>query len=199
MKRLTFTLITGMLISLAAISQSEDDSFDTKKLTWFGIDYTHCYFVTPYDFPNTGDLKTKLQVWNDLVLYERAKFIEKTLKGKYVKYYPDAVEAKNDKIDIKSRLKDNVSNSDLLKEDQVQDIINGYAIESGMEGTGLVLIAMSYDKPAEEGVYYVTFFDIATKKIFSTEQMSGKASGFGLRNYWANTFYKVLKQIGNTY
>jgi len=199
MKKLLFTLIACALISSTGFSQSSGASFNTSNITWFGIDYTHCYFITPMYFPNTGDLKLKLKAWNDLVLYEREKYIEKTLKGKNVEFSTDAVEAKNNEVDIKSMIKDNASDADLLKSDQIQGIINGYNIESGMKGTGLVLIAESYNKPAEEGYYYVTFFDIATKKIFVTEQMSGKAQGFGLRNYWANTFYKVLQEIGKKY
>jgi len=183
----------------AGYAQSSDTTLNTNQITWFGIDYTHCYFITPIDFPNTIDLKTKLKTWNDLTMYEREKYIEKTLIGKDVEFYTDAVEAKNNEVDVKSRIEDNESQADLLKEDQIQSIINGYNIKSGMEGTGLVLIADIYDKPAEKGYYYVTFFDIATKKIFSTERMAGKAKGFGMRNYWANTFYEVLQEVGKKY
>jgi hypothetical protein len=199
MKKILIALTACLLIVSAGFSQSSKASFNTNDITWFGIDYTHCYFSTPIDFPNTGDLKAKLKAWNDLIFYEREKYIDKTLKGKNVKFSTEAIEEKNNTVDIKSRILDDLSKANLVQSDQIQEIINGYNIKDGSTGTGLVLIAESYNKPAEEGSYYVTFFDIATKKIFATEQMSGKANGFGLRNYWANTFYKVLQEVGKQY
>ncbi|NOX86391.1 MAG: hypothetical protein GXO86_10590 [Chlorobi bacterium] len=61
------------------------------------------------------------------------------------------------------------------------------------------MIAESYSKPNVQGAYYVTFFDIATKKVLSTERMLAKPGGFGLRNYWAKTYYTVLKEVGKKY
>jgi hypothetical protein len=199
MKKLLITLITGLLLSSASYSQTSGTPFNPSDITWIGIDYTHCYFITPMDFPSTTDLKAKLKAWNDLILYEREKYIEKTLKGKNVKFSTDAVEAKNNSINVKSRITDDASKSSHLQKDQIQGIINSYNFEDGLTGTGLVLIAESYSKPEELGNYYVTFFDIATKKIFVTERMSGKAKGFGLRNFWANSFYKVLQDVGKKY
>jgi len=42
---------------------------------------------------------------------------------------------------------------------------------------------------------YVTFFDIATKKVLITERMIGRASGVGFRNYWVRPIYEVIKRI----
>ena len=65
-------------------------------------------------------------------------------------------------------------------------------------GSGLVFIAESYDKPNGKGAYWVTFFDIGSKKIIKTQRFEGKAKGFGLRNYWANSYYQVMKEAGKT-
>jgi len=37
-------------------------------------------------------------------------------------------------------------------------------------------------------------FDIATRKILSKREVSGKAGGFGLRNYWAGSVYNIIKK-----
>lgn len=199
MKKLLALLFTIAILTTSGFGQSSDNAFNSNDITWFGIDYTQCYFLTPIDFPNVSDLKSKLDSWNDLVLYEREKYIEKTLPGKNVEFEIDAVSERNTTIDVKSRLTEDKSKSNHLKTDQIQGIINEYNIESGLEGTALVLIAESYDKLGEHGNYYVTFFDLNTKKVYATERISGKAKGFGLRNYWAGSFYNVLKQVGKKY
>jgi len=199
MKTILLSIIGGLLLSSAGFSQSSGSEFNTDEITWFGIDYTHCYFLNPIDFPSRVDLKNKLKSWNDLVVYEQEKFIEKTLQGKHVEYETDVVEERNNAVEIKSKITEDGFKSSHLQSDQIQAIINSYNIKGGLSGTGLVLIAESYSKPNEQGAYYVTFFDIETKKVFVTERMLGKAKGFGLRNYWANSFYKVLLEVGKKY
>lgn len=199
MKKLLLLLITTIAISFSGFTQSSDDSFNSNDITWFGIDYTQCYFLNPIDFPSRDDLKSKLRAWNHLILNEKEKYMEKTLPGKNVKYEIDAVNEKNNAIEIKSHITEDGSKIKHLDPGQIQEIINDYPIEEGLSGTGLMLIAESYDKPAEHGNYYVTFFDIETKKIFVSERYSGKAKGFGLRNYWAGSYYKVLQAVGKKY
>jgi len=195
MKKNLLLIAFSILLGMTGSSQS----FDTNNLTWFGIDYTNCYFLTPMDFPNVGDLKTKLRAWNDLVLYERDKYIDKTLKGKNVKFELETVNKRNDQVNVKEHITDDGFKSSHLDPAKVREIISSYDIPPDLSGTGLVLIAESYSKPNEQGAYYVTFFDIATKKVLSTERMLGKPGGFGLRNYWAKTYYNVLKEVGKKY
>ncbi len=195
MKKNLLLIVLSVLFGTTGISQS----FNTNNLTWFGIDYTNCYFLTPMDFPNVGDLKLKLRAWNDLVLYERDKFIDKTLKGKNVKFALETVNKRNEGINVRDHITDDGFKSSHLDPAKVQEIINSYDIPPDLSGTGLVLIAESYSKPNEAGAYYVTFFDIASKKVLSTDRMLGKPGGFGLRNYWAKTYYLVLKEVGKKY
>lgn len=199
MKKILLLLITTITISFSSFSQSSTDSFNTNDITWFGIDYTQCYFLNPIDFPSRDDLKVKIRAWNDLILNERDKYIGKTLPGKNVKFATNAVNEKNSEIEIKSHITEDGSKSKHLEMSQIQEIINGFKIEDGLNGTGLLLIAESYDKPAEHGNYYVAFFDIETKKIFVSERYSGKAKGGGIRNYWAGSYYKVLQAVGKKY
>lgn len=195
MKKNLLLIVLSVLFGITGTSQS----FDTNNLTWFGIDYTQCYFLTPMDFPNVSDLKLKLRAWNDLVLYEREKYIDKALPGKNVKFATETVNKRNETVNVRDHITDDGFKSSHLDPAKVQEIISSYDIPPGLSGTGLVLIAESYSKPNEQGAYYVTFFDIASKKVLSTERMLGKAGGFGLRNYWAKTYYNVLKQVGKKY
>ena len=199
MKKTMIAFLAACLLSFSLISQNTADFANAKDWTWFGIDYTNCYFISPIDFPNLTDLESKISAWNDLVVVERAKYIEKTLKGRKISYYTDMVKDLNSEIDVKSRLSDDDFKSTHMESPMIQEIVSKYSIPKEMTGVGLVFIAESYSKPNVQGAYYVTFFDIATKRVLSTERMLGKASGFGLRNYWANSYYVVLKAIGKKY
>jgi hypothetical protein len=42
---------------------------------------------------------------------------------------------------------------------------------------------------------YVTFIEMPSGKVIMTERMTGKAQGFGFRNYYAYTVYKVIQEI----
>ena len=193
------SLIALLFLGMSSFSQSLSEVNKAKEWTWFGIDYTNCYFLTPMDFPSISDLEAKIGAWNDLVLLERDKFIEKTIGRRDINYYVDMIKEKNAEIDVKSRLSDDDFKTTHIESGMIQDIVDGYYIDDDMEGIGLVLIAESYSKPNVKGSYYVTFFDIATRKVISSERMLGKASGFGLRNYWANSYYQVLKSVGKKY
>lgn len=61
------------------------------------------------------------------------------------------------------------------------------------EGLGMVFIATNLDKRMGRGTYVVVCFDIATRDILFRQEITTSASGFGLRNYWANTVEDVIE------
>lgn len=198
MKKTLLILLSALFVSANSFGQSSDIS-NAKNWTWMGIDYTHCYFITSLDFIDADELLSKTKAWNNLVYTEREKYIEKTLENKKVEFSADMVRDRNMEIDMEDRITDDVSLYKHLDREQIEDIVNSYDIPANLSGIGLLLIAESYSKPEEAGAYFVTFFDLDTKKVLGTERKSGKAKGFGLRNYWANSFYRVLKEIGKEY
>lgn len=199
MKKLLFILIIGTLVVSSSNAQSSADVANSTKWTWFGIDYTNCYFIMSYDFPSVSDLESKITAWNNLVLTEREKFLVKPFKGKTLDFSVEMVQELNDGIDVKSKISNDEMLSSHMESSQIQEIVKNYSVPEDLSGVGLVFIAESYSKPNEQGAYYVTFFDIASKKVLSTERMLGKAKGFGLRNFWANSYYVILKELGKTY
>ena len=77
----------------------------------------------------------------------------------------------------------------------IQEVVNKYPKGDKADGIGVVFIIESFNKSEQIAILYVTFFDIASKKILYKEQMSGKPGGFGLRNYWVGAIMDILKQI----
>ena len=198
MKKSILILLAALFINATSFGQSSDIS-NAKNWTWLGIDYTHCYFITSMDFIDADDLLSRTKAWNKLVYSEREKYIDKTLKGKKVLFSTDMIKDRNMEIDMDKKITDDESLYKHLDREQVKGIISSYEIPDDLSGIALVLIADSYSKPQEAGAYYVTFLDLDTKEVLSTERKAGKAKGFGLRNYWANSFYRVLKEIGEEY
>jgi hypothetical protein len=50
-------------------------------------------------------------------------------------------------------------------------------------------------KTSEKGTMWVTFVDMNNNKLLHTERMTGKTGGFGFKNYYANSVYKVIQEI----
>ncbi len=78
----------------------------------------------------------------------------------------------------------------------IDKIINEYEAGDKKEGLGLVFIVESFDKMTNLASVYVTFFDIATKKVLLTEKFVEAPVGVGVRNYWAGAIAKIFKQVG---
>lgn len=198
MKKSIVFLLAALFINATSFGQSSDIS-NAKDWTWLGIDYTQCNFITSMDFVDPDGLLRKTKDWNNLVYNEREKYIEKTLIGKNVTFSADMVKDRNMDIDMENQITNDESLYKHLDTEQIDEIVSNYKIPEDLSGIGLVFIAESYSKPEEAGAYFVTFLDLDTKKVLRTERFSGKAKGFGLRNYWANSYYRILKEIGEEY
>lgn len=202
MKTITFIFIS-MAISIQQKAQNkEGDVFTKDEIVWIGLDFSKAKLVGQFDqgagvMPATGsDIKVKyIPAWNMLILNEQKKYnIGKAFRK--IKVFNDIgiVEKSNSAIDV-----DNLITYNDYKFDNsnttIQEIISGYSRGEKADGIGLVFIIESFNKPAERASLYVTFFDIATKKVLFTEKMIGKPGGFGLRNYWAGSIKNILNQI----
>ncbi|MBL4704307.1 MAG: hypothetical protein JKY54_07285 [Flavobacteriales bacterium] len=97
----------------------------------------------------------------------------------------------NKEVDVAANIQ---SDSYAISKDKIESHVKSYDGVEG-EGVGIVFIVESLNKLEQAGFMWVTFFDEKTKEIIYTERMSGAAQGFGIRNYWAGTFYNVVKEI----
>lgn len=71
--------------------------------------------------------------------------------------------------------------------------IKAYDIKE-TEGKGLVLFAKLFDKPSKKATYTVVLFDISSREIIESKDITEKARGFGLRNFWAYSVYRTIKK-----
>jgi len=170
------------------------DVFKSGNITFYGLDFSNIRLIGSDGFSNPYVIKTQLfDSWNNLFLSEPDKY---DVAGTF---YKSGVKTSLDLVSERNMLPDPlelvIDQDYTFGEDKVRAIIREY--DTGVdEGIGLVFIMESFDKRAERGYFWVTFFDQSNNEVLFTKNVSGKAGGFGLRNYWAKSYYNAMKDIG---
>jgi hypothetical protein len=203
MKKIGFLLLfIGVLCFTNSKAQNTNAIFG-DDVVWYGLDFSNAKFVG--QFTNLGDnignmgyeLKNKfIPQWNMLILNEPKKYdIRKNFRKANVYNQLDNVTVRNSKLDAEKLTTYNTytfTNS----QETIEKIVKEYDAVDKKEGLGLVFIVESFDKMANLASVYVTFFDIATKKVLLTEKFVEAPVGVGVRNYWAGAIAKIFKQVG---
>jgi hypothetical protein len=195
-KLIAFLLLAG---SLSLTAQDKSKVFSSTEAVWFGMDFTKATFVGQFDqgmgaAPATGsDMKVKyIPAWNNLIAGEQKKFdLRKAFRKDNIIYDMNSVNELNNKIDVDKCMSFNVGK---IEKSQIDEMVKKYT-SSQKDGLGLVFIIENFNKGTQMSSVYVTFFDIATKKVLLCERMEGKAMGVGIRNYWAGSIKHILDQI----
>ncbi len=187
-------LIISLIIMAGSVKSQSNAVYCTQEITWFGIDYSQADFINNAAFPNPYLLTDKFfEEWNNLVFNEPVKFdIAKYFNKTDINYSTSYINMRNKAVDIANHIKAGNYQQNIFNADTISDILSTYKIDGNTSGVGLVFIVNSYNKPKRQASYWVTFFDIKTKKVLLTKQIFGVPTGIGLRNYWANSFYNAL-------
>ncbi len=176
-------------------SQNASRVFTTDTLVYYGIDFSNCRLIG--DFGNGGgaDMKNKMFLqWNDIFVKEQGKYdLHKTFKKDVVIYDLNPVAIQNAKTDenLIRTFKSDYSLDPAL----VPKMVAKYEGGEVKKGIGMVFIVDNYDKNKEIALVYVTFFDIASKKVLFSEELKGIPGGIGLRNYWSKALFMILQDI----
>lgn len=196
MKKFT-TLTLSILFTVNLFSQDMSEVFQTEKATWFGLDFSEAYFIGSEGFADPSDIKGRyFNSWNLLIKNEYDKYnIGKFFKKSKVEFSLENVTAQNQEMNIYDRIVDDNSKMLHIDEIKVQEMINEYEFSDDQEGLGIVFIVESFSKTATIANYYVTLFDIKSKKVLLTERVNGKPGGFGIRNYWAKSYLNAMNTI----
>ncbi|MGZ4033859.1 MAG: hypothetical protein ACXVPU_16895 [Bacteroidia bacterium] len=202
MKKLVLIALSLMVVA-SVKAQDAKKIFSSKEIVWYGLDFSKATFVGQFDqgmgaMPATGaDIKNKwVGQWNALIGKEPQNFkIKEALKIDNVVYDMGPVNEINSKMDADKCMSFNPGKIDRA---DIDGMIKKYNAGDKKDGIGLVFVVENFNKGTEMADVYVTFFDIATKKVLLCEKMSGKAMGVGLRNYWAGAIKSIIKQIDST-
>jgi len=198
MKKISILINVLLLLSYVSFSQkayTTNDIFSIDEVTWFGLDFSEIRLIGDDGFNDPESIvENQFRSMNTLVLNESEKFMLKSF------FYKKSVESDLSIIRDRNETPDPdqivLSSNTVysLDETKIENIISEYETTID-EGIGVVFIMESFNKPDAKGYMWVTFFDIASRQVLLTEKMTGKAGGFGWRNYWVKTYYSVMKEI----
>lgn len=200
MKKRCYILL-GFLFTSLSYAQTAKDFFipSDYAVTWLGIDYSHVKLVG--DFSQFGGVGEKgpsqlkyqyFPAWNALVINEPEKYsLVRAFRKEGILYDLDVVTAINTATKLEGM---EVLNNTPYTKDQVMEMVRSYPLNEG-KGFGIVLVAESLNKIAEEAYFYVVVLNLSNKEVLFVEKVRGEPMGFGLRNYWAGSIAGALKSI----
>lgn len=168
---------------------------DNAQVTWLGVDFTQAKVLGEAGTASGETMKEHFDRINNLIINEAEKYdLKKALQKKEVLYDLDPVTAANAGIDADGLTSNSSADKNGLNADKIAALVKGYNSKT-KTGYGLIFFVETLDKPNTKGVMWVTFIDMASKKVLLTEKMEGKSGGFGFRNYWAKPIYLIIEQI----
>jgi hypothetical protein len=186
MKKIICAALFALIIPFGLSGQRID------KLAWYGIDFSAAKFILVSE-PASDIVNRYMPAINTVVLAEPEKYdVRKYFGAREVEIRIDAVTKNNAAIDPSSI---NANSDQLLEPGKLTALVKNYA--KGEPGTGLVFIAENLNKVTQTGTFYVCLFDTGSGDIIDMKRLSAKAAGFGFRNYWASSVYKVMMYWGN--
>ena len=200
------TIILSLLVLASGIlanAQNAKSALASTEIVWFGLDFTKAKFVGAFDqaggvAPATGsDMKSKwIPSWNSLIANEPQNFdLKKSFRKDNVIYDLKSINMLNGKIDVDGCM---VYNEGKIERTEIDGMVKKYTPDVKKDGIGVSFIIENFNKGTQEATLFVTFFDIASKKVLVCEKITGKALGMGMRNYWAGAIKVILRQIDAT-
>lgn len=191
---LAITIFLGAMQLLSA--QTLKDFFNSSEtpLTYLGVDFTQAKVFNDIA-ANAMDIRDRqFAAINQVIINEPKKYdFQKALSKSNITNDISFVTAKNSKTDAEKIIESSVNEVRFTKA-TIESIVKGYDF-GAKKGIGLLFVMESMNKASAQASMYVTFIDLASRKVLLTERMTAKAAGFGFRNYWAKTVYEVLDEI----
>jgi hypothetical protein len=169
------------------------------NITYLGIDFSHVKLIGNFtEFIEAGG-KNVMEIrdiyfprWNMIVLDEREKYdIAGMLRKNEVYYDIDMITAVNSRTSL-----ENMQSFNTVKftEENIGNFVSQYDIK-GKEGIGIVFIAECLNKSAGEAIFHFVALNMATGEILFQRRLRGEPNGFGLRNYWINSLYRIINDV----
>ena len=196
MKQLFFIL----LILATSIARPQDyvKVYKAKQIKFLGLDYTAALFIGSASFESPEAMAVMTNTWNSLILDEYHKYnVEKAFGVKMIIDF-EMVKERNLHTDYTDHIIDKFVILPHLSKADLDSLIATYP-DFEKSGVALVFVVDAYDKTTAQGYYHTVFFDKTTKKILIHYVNTGEAGGFGLRNYWAHSYYEVIKKAGKRF
>ncbi|SFK26662.1 hypothetical protein [Proteiniphilum acetatigenes] len=187
-------LVAIVLVCMGAsqnASAQKGDLKDIDHLSFYGVDFT---YAKVYGADETAHqfLDAFIRI-NDLFESEPKTYSASKAFG----VRSDELFNRQVKQDV-----DNIPRSELFTDD------NKYAVtdadidqvvakieKQGDSQYGAVIVAGLLNKTGNHGTFTFVVFDQDTKEVIFQQEATGKARGFGLRNFWAGALRGAMKNV----
>lgn len=171
-----------------------NDVRTAPELVWLGIDFTKVRLVGPAGFSDVNSIiRVQIHSMNDLWVKEPHKYNFPKFTGKTARTRLDLVYQHNMQIPIDGLIlvQDTPGR---INEGVVQEVVNECKFPQD-NLIGMMFVAESLDKNQAAAFVWVTFVDLNNGKVILASKYAGRAGGIGFRNYWANAFFDVFRQM----
>jgi hypothetical protein len=169
--------------------------FDRKtSVTWLGLDFTGAKLIGDRErLGSISDVQHLVEAWNDIMVKESEKYdVALAIDKIKVENALEVTKEHNANLDVSEMFSSEMKDHFHLKPDDIAAIVADYDFK-GKDGIGVMFNVESFSKLNSEAALWVTFIKMDTKEIYFSERVTGEPSGAGLRNYWANSVYNILK------
>lgn len=179
-------LLFAVVILFATVGQAQNKNMqETTKVDFYGVDFSA---VNVIGATETADkFMIAFDGINQLIISEQSKYDV----GKFLKLDVQSLDIDHAVSQI-DKLKDVKFKNNKSSKISLEEIISSYPVT---QGNVLLIVAKELNKSNNRGVFIAVVFDGNDKKIISEQEFSGKARGFGLRNFWAGALYNGLKAV----
>ena len=186
-----------MCLSASSFAQTLKDIVNPETpVTWLGLDFSLLKVVADQDAWGDKNPREMFKIWNELMINEQTKYdVAKALSRPRVKFAVDVTMDHNSALTPDDLFVQQAMPETYGKASDVAELIKSYNFKDN-SGIGVMFVAVSFDRPAQKGNWWIVFVNMETKQVVYSEKMNARSTGFGLRNYWASTVYGMLKQIG---
>lgn len=185
------TFLVNCLYSPAQTAGSGD-------ITWLGLDFSQAVFIGSTtkikgsENVTNSAFRDKYTVsWNQLITSQPRQYdVAGMVHDPNVKYATNITARANSSIQ-RSFFSDNVNDFRRMNEKVIGDIVSHYNFQA-QQGTGVLIFVEGMSPAQQEAGGWVTVVDMKAKRVISTTYRTGKAGGFGFRNYWAKAWANIL-------
>ncbi len=190
------------IVTKTASAQTKADVFNPKvPVTWLGIDFTQMKFLgveSEYKLKgeviNSDFVGRYIPAWANLFITEPKTYdVAKAIHRDSVHFAFKVTEKVNNAI-TKNFFTEKRADLNTLKEKDIQELVKNYDFQ-GQKGIGMMFFVESMDKSAHSAGAWVTFINMDDKSVIFTVYKAGDSRGFGFRNYWAHSWYNILKDF----
>ncbi len=171
-----------------------DNATEPGELVWFGLDYSLVKFIgLNSQFSDLAHIQGHyFRAWNELIIVEQEKYdLKKAFSAQKVTFDLENAISRSQEIDMNQVVQ---SESYRIGEEQAIEVAMAYTDRS-VEKVGALFVMETLDKLGESSSMWLVVFNISTGEILHVNRHAAAPGGFGFRNYWARSYYNVIKGL----